>query len=183
MRSDASDALEDIGKVSNLVPDASPIQIDARGEAFGAHFTVLGRLQVEHATGFWNEWYLEWADKRVGWLGEALGQYYVTFPNDPKQPDQVPPFEEVSVGDKITVGGLRYTVTEKRTARATGTEGETPFAVGSGYELPYVDLRRADNGFATIDYSEEPPLTFTGRCLGWKELNMRGFRRFDGWRV
>ena len=92
-------------------------------------------------------------------------------------------FDDLEVHQKVTLGGKRYTVTEVRMARATDTEGETPFVVQEGYELPYADLRRADSGFATIDYSEDPPLVFTGRCMSWRELKMRGYRRFDGWRI
>lgn len=182
-RTDAGSALEDLGKVSHLVPDASPIQIGSAGTCFGQSFEVIGRLQIAHATGVWNEWFLEWGDRRTGWLGEALGQYFVTFPvdEDGKAPE-VPAWGDLEVGRSLKVGGKRYVITEARVARATGTEGETPFAIGDGYELPYADLRRPDAGFATIDYSEDPPLVFSGRCVGWRELNMRNYREFDGWR-
>ena len=185
VRSDASGALEDVGKISHVVPDASPIRIGSSGQCHGAPFTVLGRLQIEHATGYWNEWYLEWADRRTGWLGEALGMYYVTFPAGDapgeKAPKDLPSWDELQVGQRVFVANKRYTVTEVRRARATGTEGENPFMVKEGYELPFADLRRPDRGFATIDYSEEPPLVFTGSCVQWKDLNMRNDRRFDGW--
>lgn len=183
-RTDASSALEDVGKVSHLVADASPIQIGAAGTCFGQGFSVIGRLQIEHATGLWNEWFLQWSDGGTGWLGEALGQYFVTFPTggDPKKAIKVPKAEDLEVGRNVQLDGKRYRVTDMRVARATGTEGETPFAIGEGYELPYADLRRSDAGFATIDYSEEPPLVFLGRCVRWRDLGMRGYRRFDGWR-
>jgi len=181
VRQDAEGALEDLGKISHIVPDASPIRIGARGECFGIEFTVIGRLQVEHATGYWNEWFIDWADHETGWLGEALGQYLVTFPGGEKAGKGVPPFDELKVGQKLFIAKKRYTIAEVRMARATGTEGETPFAAGEGYELPYADLRRSDDGFATIDYSEDDPLVFTGRCVGWKDLHMRGFRKFEGW--
>jgi hypothetical protein len=183
-RTDASSALEDVGKVSHLVADASPLQIGAAGTCFGQGFSVIGRLQIEHATGLWNEWFLQWADGGTGWLGEALGQYFMTFPTggDSKRSFEVPKAEDIEVGRNVQIDGKRYRVTDMRVARATGTEGETPFAIGEGYELPYADLRRSDAGFATIDYSEEPPLVFVGRCVRWKDLAMRGYRRFDGWR-
>jgi uncharacterized tellurite resistance protein B-like protein len=181
VRQDQGRALEQLGKVSNVKEDASPIRIGASGKAFGVEFEVIGRLQIEHATGYWNEWFLEWADGKSGWLGEALGQYFVTFPSkDAKQAD-VPAIDELRVGQRLFVGKKRYTVTEVRQARATGTQGETPFAIGEGYELPYADLRRASDGFGTIDYSEDPPLVFEGRCVSWNQLDMRNFRRFDGW--
>lgn len=183
-RKDGSKVLKDLGKISQLVADASPIQIGARGEAFGSGFEVLGRLQLEHRTGTWNEWYIEWKDGRTGWLGEAQGQYFVTLPDGEMHPDEkLPEFNSIGVGQRIFVGRKRYQVAEVRMAKATGGEGELPFIVGAGYELPYADLRRPDNGFATIDYSESPPLVFTGRCVGWKQLNLTNHREFDGWRV
>ena len=184
VRQDGEKALRDLGSISHVVPDASPIQLGSSGTVFGVAFEVLGRLQVQHERGYWNEWYLEWADRRTGWLGEALGQYLVTFPDsaDGLPPDEkLPPFEQVKAGQKLFIHKKRWTVTDVRVARATGTEGETPFAIGEGYELPYADLRRSDDGFATIDYSEEKPLLFLGRCVSWAELNLERYRRFDGW--
>lgn len=181
-RTDRGDALKDLGKISHVVDDASPIVVGAAGKCFGVEFQVLGRLQVQHPSGFWNEWFLQWADRRTGWLGEALGQYMVTFPAEgEKDLGKVPPWDQVAPGQRWSLGGKPYTVTDKNIARATGTEGETPFAVGDGYELPYADLRRPDAGFATLDYSEDPPLVFIGRGVSWKDLNLRGHRRFHGW--
>ncbi|RMG11597.1 MAG: DUF4178 domain-containing protein [Planctomycetota bacterium] len=182
VRDDAGDALRELGKVSHLVADASPLRIGATGTCFGVGFSVLGRLQIEHETGLWNEWFLEWADGHTGWLGEALGQYLITFPARGEGIRTfVPLFDELSVGQRVVIDGKRYTVTELRKALATGTEGETPFVVEEGYELPYADLRRGSDGFGTIDYSEDPPLVFTGRCVSWPDLNLRGYRSFDGW--
>ncbi|MEZ6189033.1 MAG: DUF4178 domain-containing protein [Planctomycetota bacterium] len=93
----------------------------------------------------------------------------------------LPSFDRLKVGERLKLQGKRYLVTEARVAEATGTQGETPFHVHAGYTLPYADLRRADDGFATIDYSEDLPLVFTGRCVSWKHLNLRGYREFDGW--
>lgn len=183
VREGSEQALQDLGHISHVVPDASPIQVGAAGTVFGVPFQVLGRLQVQHERGFWNEWYLEWNDGKTGWLGEALGQYLVTFPEsgEGEGGEKLPRFEELQAGQKLFLHKKRWTVTDVRVARATGTEGETPFAIGDGYELPYADLRRSDDGFATLDYSEEKPLLFMGRCVGWNDLNMRGYRVFDGW--
>jgi len=181
VREDQGQALEQLGKISHVKEDASPIRIGASGTAFGVQFEVLGRVQIEHATGYWNEWYLQWADGSTGWLGEALGQYFVTKPSVAARAENVPPFDELRVGQRLFLGKRRYTITEVRRARATGTQGETPFAAGEGYELPFADLRRDSDGFGTIDYSEDPPLVFEGQSLTWDQLDMRNARTFDGW--
>jgi uncharacterized tellurite resistance protein B-like protein len=182
-RSDRGDALKDLGEISHVVEDASPIRVGSSGKCFGIEFFVLGRLQVQHAVGFWNEWFLQWADKRTGWLGEALGQYTITFPNDDegKVVQDLPGWDRIAVGSRLMLAKKAYTVIDKRVARATGTQGETPFVIGDGYDLPYADLRREDAGFATLDYSDETPLAYVGRAVSWKDLNLRNHRRFHGW--
>src|SRR5690606_17406064 len=64
-RSDRGDALQNLGKISHVVDDASPIQLGSSGKCFGVEFLVIGRLQIEHSLGFWNEWFLQWADRRT----------------------------------------------------------------------------------------------------------------------
>ena len=72
-------------------------------------------------------------------------------------------------------------MTDARTSKCTGGEGELPFVVGNGYEFAYADLRRPDARYATIDLSEQTPLVFAGRAASWDELKLEGHREFDGW--
>jgi hypothetical protein len=172
------DALKNLGQISSLVEDASPLCLEAQGEAMGKRFEVVGRLQLEYADGVWNEWFLHYADKKTGWLGEAQGFYYLTHEG---VKERVAPFEQLTKGKEIRAAGQTWTVADVRKGRCTGGEGELPFVVGQGYELPYADLRAAGSSFATIDYSEETPLVFVGKCVGWDELHMKKHRRFHGW--
>lgn len=52
----------------------------------GTHFAVVGRLQVRWAAGTWNEWYCVFDDGRVGWLGDAAGEYTVSFETTVPEP-------------------------------------------------------------------------------------------------
>jgi hypothetical protein len=181
-RDDAAgrDALKNLGKISSLVEDASPLCLEAEGEFSGKRFEVVGRLQLEYEDGFWNEWFLHFHDRSTGWLGEALGQYFVTQEG---ARERVPPYDNVRVGSRLAIAGSTWTVADKRRAKCAGGEGELPSIVGKGYdyELAYADLRAPGNAFATIDWSEDPPLVFVGKCLSWDELHMKKFRRFHGW--
>ncbi|HZU96311.1 MAG TPA: DUF4178 domain-containing protein, partial [Planctomycetota bacterium] len=56
-----SEALENLGKISALVEDGSPLCLGAKGEYGGKRFEVVGRLQLEQESGFWNEWFLHYA--------------------------------------------------------------------------------------------------------------------------
>jgi len=173
------DQLENLGKISALVEDGSPLCLDAKGDFEGKRFEVVGRLQLELAgTGYWNEWFLHYAGGATGWLGEALGQYFMTTQTIE---EKAPPFGKLGVRGHYRLKGKQYTVAEVRKGRCTGGEGELPFVAGQGYELPYVDLRAADGSFATIDYSEDPPLIFAGRSVLWDELHLKDHREFHGW--
>jgi len=48
--------------------------------------------------------------------------------------------------------------------------------------VAFADLRTSDGRFATIDYSEDPPLLFMGRAVEFDELRLKNVREFEGWR-
>ena len=45
----------------------------------------------------------------------------------------------------------------------------------------FADLRTSSGEFATIDYSENPPLLFLGRAVEFDELHLKNLREFEGW--
>jgi hypothetical protein len=172
------EALENLGKISALVEDGSPLCVGAKGEYGGKRFEVVGRLQLEQESGFWNEWFLHYAGGATGWLGEALGQYFITTA---EKTEAAPAFRSLQAGKWLDLAGKHWTVAEVKKARCTGSEGELPFVAGQGYELPYADLRGPDDSFATIDYSEDPPTVFLGRSVEWDALALKDHRDFRGW--
>ena len=145
------EALEHIGKMAELQDDPTLIQIGSEGVYQGVHFGVIGRIQMRYEAGLWNEWHIMFDDMKTGWLGEAAGEFYVTF----EQPVALapPPFNAINVEDKIDIGGRFYTVTNLESATCIAGQGELPFSVGPGYAAPVVDLQ-LDGEFATIDYSD-----------------------------
>ena len=53
-----ADSVRDLGKMAEVLEDYSPIRIGVSG-VFNQHaFTVIGRIQLRYAAGFWNEWYV-----------------------------------------------------------------------------------------------------------------------------
>ena len=171
-------ALEDIGKMAALVEDRSPLQLGAEGSHAGVHFALIGRIQVRYSQGYWNEWHLLFDDMRTGWLSEAGGEYALTFSQPVLEP--VPGFEELKVGQRFVLAGQPWTVSNLESAECVAGEGELPFKVGAGYPVPTVDLRNQAN-FATLDYSETPPLLFVGQAVDFAALKMSNLR--DGMAV
>ncbi len=165
--------LEDLGKMAALLEDASPLQRGAEGKYKSGHFAVVGRIQLKYEDGVWNEWHLLFDNMQTGWLSEASGSYVLTFPSP--APDQLPPFDELKVGQSLALLGENFQVNAKESATCIAGEGELPFKVGAGYPAPSVDLANERN-FASIDYSETPPLLFIGEQVELGALRMTGLR-------
>ena len=166
-------ALEDIGKMAALVEDRSPLQLGAEGSYKGVHFALIGRIQVKYGQGSWNEWHLLFDDMRTGWLSEAGGEYVLTFARYVE--DRLPEVSELKVGQRFVLASQTWTVSNIENAECVAGQGELPFKVGAGYPVLAVDLRNSAN-FATLDYSETPPLFFVGEAVDFKSLKMSNLR-------
>ncbi len=168
-----------VGVVGDLPPDASPIQRGTEGRWKGRAFTVVGRIIYEHDRGTWNEWHLRFADDQSGWLSDAQLEYAVSrlATLGGVAVDEA----EAQVGRYIRHDGVKLVFTAVTRAQYRGVEGELPFEYWDKGEVTFADLASADGGFATIDYSETPPLLFVGERVGFAELDLRNVRAFDGW--
>ena len=165
--------LEDIGKMAALVEDRSPLQLGAEGSYKGVHFALIGRIQIKYSHGIWNEWHLLFDDMRTGWLSEASGEYVLTFAQF--VPETLPKFDDLKIGQRFVLASQTWTVSNIENAECVAGQGELPFKVGAGYPVAAVDLRNQAN-FATLDYSETPPLLFVGEAVDFKSLKMANLR-------
>ncbi len=93
----------------------------------------------------------------------------------------MPDFSGLQAGQRHKLDGRWFEVRDIQKALCIGGEGELPFRVGAGYEAPVADLQGDDSSFATLDYSEEPPLVFLGEYVEFDALQLSGLREFDGW--
>ncbi len=172
--------LEALGKVAQLQSDGTPLQVGTRGKYKGAPFLAAGRVQMKMPVGFWNEWALVFDDGRQGWLGEAQGTYAVSFyvktdaPADPKTLEE---------GAKVTLADREFAVRDYCEAHYVSAEGELPFRppLGLSDAVPSVDLIAPGGAFATIDYSEKPPLVFIGEYQEFDALQFSNLRAIEGW--
>jgi hypothetical protein len=165
--------LENLGRMADLLEDASLIQIGTEGKFRGQHFGVIGRIQLKHESGLWNEWHILFDDGRNAWLSEAGGEYVVSA--QVVVNEAIPDFETLSPEAVVTLAGRSFSVTDLETARCISGQGELPFKVEAGYDVNTADLRGKDR-FLTIDYSETPPLVFVGHPTPYKDLNLANLR-------
>lgn len=161
---------ESHGKVAALIDTGSPLRVGATGRYRGDGFRITGRSQMRHqAGGVWDEWYAAFDDGRWGWVAEAQGRFYVTF----RAKDAAPQLAQLRAGAKVPEIDM-LTVAEIGEAALISAEGELPWTPEPGSSYVYADLTGSGSRFATIDYSEEPPLVFRGYELPLAELGISG---------
>ncbi len=167
--------LKDLGKVAELVETGSPLDVGVRGKWKDVPFELTGRAQLGHEMGGqWDEWYATFSNGWLGWLAEAQGRFYLTFQYPVPEGVQLPPFDQLQLGQQVP--GLPWPtpmmVAETGRATALGAKGEIPYLLTPSETYYYADLSGADRAFGTLDYNESPPLIFLGHELTLAELGI-----------
>ena len=159
--------------------DTSPIQLGTEGTFGNKAFQVIGRIVYEYEQGNWNEWHLIFNDGASGWLADAQREYAISFLSKPPRP--LPAETTITRRHEFHWDDVLYQVTSITRAHYAGVEGELPFEYWDKQDVSFVDLRSRDAHFATIDYSEQPPLLFRGVAVEFDDLKLRNLREFEGW--
>lgn len=172
-----ADSVRSLGKMSEVLEDYSPLQIGTSGQFAQRGFSLIGRIQLKYADGYWNEWYALFDDGSNGWLSDASGQYTMTFA---KATDvALPLFERLVPGHVMSLSGQVYATADARTAQCTAGQGELPFKVGQGWVAKVADFRSGDR-FLSLDYSEAgPPKVFIGQAVQLADLKPQLLRDPD----
>ena len=171
--------LTKVGQVADLPPDISPIQIGTEGIYRDTGFQVIGRIIYSHDVGAWNEWHLMFSNGSSGWLSDAQAEYAVSFLSNPDYP--LPGPSDIYRGFEYLQQGVRLAVTTLTEANYEGVEGELPFQYWDKERCRFADLRSVDGRFATIDYTEAPPLLFLGEFVEFESLRLVNLKEFEGW--
>lgn len=165
--------LETVGKVADLVPTGAKLTLGIEGRLQGAGFRVVGRTQLQWAQGVWDEWYVAFENGRWGWLAEAQGRYYLSFPA-PDHP--VPPWSALRPGKEVALGELgRFVASDLKRAKYVTAMGELPEAIPlDGQNIRTADLTGHGSAFATLDYGVEGDEAdvYIGREVAFESLNL-----------
>jgi len=172
--------LTKVGVVADLPPDSSPIQIGTEGAYGNKSFVVIGRILYEYEQGGWNEWHIVFSDSTSGWLSDAQLEYALSW-LVPNAFGPLPTVAQIARGQDCHYNQVTYEVTSITRAHYKGVQGELPFQYWDKSDCFFADLRTATSEFATIDYTENPPLVFLGRAVDFSELNLKNLRLFEGW--
>jgi Domain of unknown function (DUF4178) len=167
--------LKDLGKVAELVETGSPLDVGLRGKWRDVPFELTGRAQLGHEMGGqWDEWYATFSNGWLGWLAEAQGRFYLTFQYPVPEGAQLPPFEQLQLGQQVPNLPWPTPLMVAETGRATalGAKGEIPYLLTPGETYYYADLSGIEGAFGTLDYNESPPLIFLGHQVTLPELGI-----------
>lgn len=170
-----------VGKVAALQADGSLVKLGTQGTFEGKSFEVVGRIQMilgpaARPDAVWNEWYAVFSNGTGGWLGEHLGEYFVSFVS-PAQ--GAPSAGQIQLGQMLGLDNQRAVVTSLSRGTALTFEGELPFVMDTSYEALFAELSTSTGAAGTLDYSEDTPLFFRGRWCRFEELKFQGLRTGD----
>lgn len=133
-----SDNLETKGTSAKLADYPSRLDIGQTGVIQGRGFQVLGRIRYTYDEGFWEEWQISWNDEQApSWLEEDEG--YWTLYKRERVRSAIPAPEQIRVGSTIDVNGSDMFVTEKRTARMLGSEGQFSMTLPLAGDFTYIE--------------------------------------------
>jgi hypothetical protein len=156
--------LSHLGKVADLAETPSLVALGDEGTLSGRPFRVMGRTQLDHGKGPWDEYYVAFDHGQSwGFLAYAEGQWFATTL---VSGIEVPPLEALRLERDVQLGAAgSFRVAELKSGRIVSAEGELPGAFPPGFERFYADLWGQNNAFATLDYGDRSgaPVVF----LGW----------------
>jgi len=170
-------SVSNLGKMSEVLEDYSPVQIGTSGQFAQRSFSVIGRIQLQYSDGFWNEWYVLFDDGSNGWLSDASGQFTMTVGKTAG--GELPLFDKLLPGRSMTLSGQVYTASDVRTAKCSAGQGELPFKVGAGWQARVADFRTGDR-FLSLDYSDgDVPRVYAGQAVKLTDLKPQLLRDAD----
>lgn len=143
-------SVEGYGKVAELLPTSSRLRLGMTGAAGSRTYRLVGRVQLDHGQGTWDEWHVAFDDGGSAWLAEAQGRFHLM---SAAALPPLPRYGDLSVGATLDLGPEgSFVVAEVKHARFARAEGELPFDAAPGSDLRYADLSGPKGRFATLDY-------------------------------
>jgi hypothetical protein len=165
-----SQGLDPTGQSATLADYPSRVNVGMRGEIRGRGFRVLGRIRYAYDSGFWEEWQIAWDDGAPpDWLEEDEG-YWTVYRREPIK-GEVPAYEQVRVGQTVNINNYKVYITEKRTAKVAGSEGQFSSVFPLKGTFGYIQGGASDRS-VSINYWEDEIELSIGDELEHHELKM-----------
>ena len=155
--------IENHGKMATLAEEPLLLELNHRYKHQDWYFTPIGRVRYDYGEGVWDEYYVLSDNGAGNWVSVDEGD--VAIEKLVQSNVQVTPFEQLRVGDAVTLLGQRMTVTEKNSCRCVGAQGELPFPVSPDDGYDYIDLLGPKRASFTIEYQKNGIECFKGNWV------------------
>lgn len=155
------------GSFEHALDAPSFVQLGRRGKFEGRAFVVRGRTRLSYASGYWDEWWLEFEDGQHHWLEEDDGSYRLHEQTEAAL--NVEATTDARVGSSLIVEGQSWFVTESLQVQVAGTEGALPVAVFPGEQISCIDAIGDGQKFS-IEASENDISVTQSRVIAGDEL-------------
>ncbi len=163
-----SQTLDPTGKSASLADYPSRLRVGNRGKIRGRDFTVIGRVRYSYDAGFWEEWQINWDDGAPpDWLEEDEG-YWTVYKRE-RVRGEVPPHANVKVGASVNLNNKAVFITEKRTGRMTGSDGQFSSVLPLTGTFGYIQGSAGDQ-VVSINYWDDEIEISVGDELEHQEL-------------
>lgn len=155
--------LQNLGKVAEIAETPSLIAVGDQGTLAGRPFEVLGRVQLDHGAGPWDEYYVAFDYGQTwGWLAYAQGRWHVTnlVPSV-----AAPAYATLKLEADLALGPLGvFRIAEIKSGTVRSAEGELPGVLPPGSLRYYADCYGPNGQFLTLDYGDgsQPATVFAG---------------------
>lgn len=168
------DALQRIGKMSEVFDDYSPLQILSQGKFNAVGFTVVGRLQYKYREGTWSEWLCALDDGSTASLSEDNGSFVWSKAASTQR--TLPKPHQWVIGNTTAINGRAYSVASIQEVALMSAQGELPKLPPLGTSFTVVELRSASGEVISIDYATELPTLSSGVAVNLENLHLTGLR-------
>lgn len=177
-----NDEIRAIGKAADTLEDNSPLQLRSEGIYQNKKFSVIGRIRLKWAAGFWNEWCVLFNDNSYGWLAEAQGEFL--FTKEVLSPSISLASVAWEVKKKVTIENAEMIIADIKHAEICMIEGELPYAAQIGDKRTSADLRPQSGPlFGSLEKDSKNPKVkaYLGNVVDLSDLKMTYLRDFDAW--
>ncbi len=168
------EALQRIGKMSEVFDDYSPLQILSQGKFNSVGFTVVGRLQYKTTSGSWSEWLCALDDGSTASLSEDNGSFVWSQAASTQR--VLPKPQQWVLGNLTAINGRSYSVASIQEVSLMSAQGELPKLPPLGTGFTVVELRSSQGEVISLDYSTEPPSLSKGVAVSLENLQLTGLR-------
>nr|ABB84844.1 hypothetical transmembrane protein [uncultured delta proteobacterium DeepAnt-32C6] len=156
------------GGRAKLATMPTAVKVGDRARVGGATYQVLGQVQYAFEDGVYNHFYLS-GSAGEAWLEQDEGEFRLF--NRTEAVHGAPDFDDLGVGESVTIGGGRFYPMEFNEGSVVGGVGVIPLVLAPGETFNYVD-GTYNGDAASLDYALTGVFLMVGKALSPQDIEV-----------